>query len=413
MLKWSKRAAVEDLLAFYRTVEPTADENEMKEKKWRGVCVDGAIAYAFYGEEELARAVAVFMTNTSVADRYLPNAVESRIADYLIEHKIKKLGDPRDAVDGLVEEIIATKPDELRVYMPVYGIDVPSGGVYPVGDFLFIPHDGYDALNLKTIIVADIRNRMWEDLPHVAVTVLANDPSKAREKALREFQWFENAVRLFIDSDFYDFGITSYNFSRVENALVATKDGHVRGASSQLKGSPHLLSFERVFDPQKILYKVVSAIGKRSENLTTYQRRIRHAIYLGGLSVHETVLPISYFLGVSALETLFQPDTDKYVSPSIAQQIVEAFCYLVVDEKQRRQTFEEMRSFYKRRSVVAHGGETDLSRRDVLLVRAYLRAAIPKLLFDPVLSQIRTPQDLAEHIKNVKFGKRIDDSVRV
>lgn len=289
--------------------------------------------------------------------------------------------------------------------MPVYGIDVPSGGLYSVGDFLFVPCDGYDALNFKTIITADIKNRMWGDLPHVAVTVFANDSGKAREKALREFQWLENTVRLFIDSDFYDFGVTSYNFSRVENALVAAKDGHVRGASSQLKGSSHPLSFGHVFDQQKILYKVVSAVGKRSEELTPYQCRIRHAIYLGGLSVHETSLSISYFLGVAALETLFQLDTDKYVSPSIAQQIVEAFCYLVVDEKQRRQTFEEMRSFYKRRSVVAHGGETNLSRRDVLLVRAYLRAAISKLLFDPVLSQIRTPQDMAEHIKNVKFGK--------
>ena len=75
MLKWSKRDAVEALLAFYQTVEPTADENEMKEKKWRGVYVDGKMAYTFYGEEELARAVAVFMANTSVADRYLLNAV--------------------------------------------------------------------------------------------------------------------------------------------------------------------------------------------------------------------------------------------------------------------------------------------------------------------------------------------------
>ena len=410
MLKWSKRDAVESLLSFYQTVEPTADENEMKEKKWRGVYIDGRMVYAFYGEKELTRAVAIFMANNSVADRYKSNAVESRIADCLIEHKIKNSGDPNGAIDGLMAAIVETEPEELSVYMPVYGVDVPSGGLYPVGDFLFIPHDGYDALNFKTIIVTDIKNRMWEDLPHVAVTVWANDPNKAREKALREFQWLENAARLFIDSDFYDFGITSYNFSRVENAFVATKDGLVRGASSQLKGAPHPLRFDRIFDQQKILYKVVSVIGKRPENLTTYQSQIRHAIYLGGLSVHETSLPISYFLGVSALEALFQPDADKYVSPSIAQQIVEAFCYLVVDEKQRRQTFEEMRSFYKRRSAVAHGGVTDLSRKDVLLVRTYLRAAVSKLLFDPVLSQIRTPQDLAEHIKNVKFGKRMNDN---
>ena len=413
MLKWSKNDAIETLLAFYQTIEPTADENEMKEKKWRGVYVDGKMAHAFYGEAELARAVAVFMANTSVADRYLPNAVESRIADCLIEHKIKKLDDPKKAIEGLIVAIVDAKLESLSVYMPAYGIDVPSGGVYSVGDFLFVPRDGYDALNFKAVFITNIKESIWGDFPHVAVTVLANDSAKAREKALREFQWLENAVRLFVGSDFYDFGITSFNFSHVENAVVATSDGHFRGASSHLKGAPHSMDFAYVFDSKKTLYKVVDAIGRQTKNLTPLQCRIRHAVYLGGLSAHEMSLPISYFLAVSALETLFQVEVDKYVSPSIAQQIVESFCYLIADASHRRQTFEEMRSFYKRRSAVAHGGETDLSRRDVLLVRAYLRAAISKLLFDPVLSQIRTPQDLAEHIKNVKFGKRIDDSVRV
>ena len=60
-----------------------------------------------------------------------------------------------------------------------------------------------------------------------------------------------------------------------------------------------------------------------------------------------------------------------------------------------------------------HGNVTDLTKKDVLLVRTYLRAAISKFLFDPVLSQIRTPQDLAEHIKNVKFGKRMNDNACV
>ena len=52
MLKWSKNDAIETLLAFYQTIEPTADENEMKEKKWRGVYVDGKMAYAFHEEYE-------------------------------------------------------------------------------------------------------------------------------------------------------------------------------------------------------------------------------------------------------------------------------------------------------------------------------------------------------------------------
>lgn len=404
MLKWSKRNAAEALMSFYQTVERAVSEDEMKTKKWRGVQVDGNIVYAFYGEKELSQALAVFMDNPGISNRYLSNAVEGIVADRLIAHKLKNLEDPKAVIDTLVTEIADSQPEVMRVYMPVYGVSIPSGGMCAIGDFVFIPPNGYDALGIKTRFWGDVKERMWENLPHVAASVSANDPNKAKEKALKEFQWLENAVRLFVDSDFYDFGITSYNFSRVENAFVATEDGQLRGMSSQLKGSPHPMAFGRIFDPQKVLYKVVNAIGRRSECLSPFQCRIRQAVYLGGLSVHETSFAMSYFLAVSALEALFQVDTDKYVSPSIAQQIVESFCYLVVDEKHRRKTFDSMRVFYRNRSAVAHGGNTELTKADVLHVREYVRAAVIKMLFDPALSQVRTPQDLAEVVKDLKFG---------
>jgi len=131
-------------------------------------------------------------------------------------------------------------------------------------------------------------------------------------------------------------------------------------------------------------------------------------VYLGGLSVHEKVPEVSYFLGVSAFEALFQKETDKYVNPSIAQQIIESFCYLVADESHRRNVFETMRPFYGKRSAFAHGGKTIVSTGDLDLLRAYLRAAILKLIDDPELSRLKTIDEVAALICDKKFGAKIN-----
>ena len=45
-----------------------------------------------------------------------------------------------------------------------------------------------------------------------------------------------------------------------------------------------------------------------------------------------------------------------------------------------------------------------MSKREIELVRMYLRAAVIKLIDDPILSKLKTPEALAALVRDKKFG---------
>lgn len=400
----SKRLSV-----FYATIEPSIEAAEMQGKSWRKVYIDGTFVSAFYILQSLNDALRYLIKNKKISENYSLKSLEAKIAERLITIYFKEPEKARERISDLVVELLDSVPKAMNVYMSIHGLSVSMRE--RIGQFEFIPAGDYEMLGIKCYhpeMESHIKEHIWQDHDHVMVCVPACDSVKAHEKAYSEFQWLENAARLFVDSDFYDVGITSFNFSHIENALVTDCNGMTIGSSSSVKGSPVPLPFSKIFEKDNNLYRVVNKLGFSIGGLTELQQRIRHAVYLGGLSVHEKVPEVSYFLGVSAFEALFQKETNKYVNPSIAQQIIESFCYLVADESHRRNVFETMRPFYGKRSAFAHGGRTIVSTGDLDLLRAYLRAAILKLIDDPVLSGLKTIDEVAALICDKKFGAKIN-----
>lgn len=400
--KWSEENVLESWKAFWSTIERTKGPIDLRKpqtKPLRVVFNASLDSPVVYDERALKDVVDLLMLNPHIADNFAQRTVGEKIAARTIQNWTPTACFSEKTAKTLISELVKSEPEKMIVYMPVYGISIPAGQRLSVGPYSFLARDIFDSLGLSNI---NIRKGQ----PLVSTSVLACDPDKAREKAIAEFQWLENAARLFIDYKMNDFGITTFSFSHVENSIVTDAECQHKWASSHLKGAPGLTSVMDLFGAGSFLHQVVSTLGGASRNLSEYQKRIRHAIYLGGLAVHESVASVSFFLGVSALETLFQVETDKYVSSSIAQQIVESFCFLMVDKKNRRATFEEMRPFYKKRSAIGHGGWTEVTDQDARLVRNYLRHAIGSLLTDPKLSKIKTAQDLSEMIKDIKFGKK-------
>lgn len=406
--------AIRLLMVFYNTIEPSAELTEMPGKTWRRVYVDGDFVTAFYSEAALIEATVCLLRNKTIEDNYTQKALASLVAERFITVFAKEPNEIQARIDGLLNELLTPTSDVMNVYMNIHGVSVVQR--VKLGEFEFIPAADYAKIGIKYFneqMESHVKEKLWQNHDHVMVSVTARESVKAQEKAYAEFQWLENAARLFVDSDFYDIGITSFNYSSVENSLVTSADGVMRGVSSRLKGSPIPLPFTKVFEPGNNLYRVVDKLGYRQNDLTQLQRRIRHAVYLGGLSAHETVPEVAYFLSVSAMEALFQSDADKYVNPSIAQQIVEAFCYLIVDEKHRRGVFEQMRTFYGKRSAIAHGGKTFVTVDDARLVRSYLRAAILKFIDDPVLSSLKSLDEVSAIIRDKKFGEKEPETLQL
>lgn len=406
---WNKVEALKSLTAFYETMERTVEDPTSTTKTWRRLWMgkDKEMETVYYAEDKLGVAVDCLLQNKAVDDNYTSKELASFIAERLGVDFISSANSPKEKVETLVDELVNKKPERMNVYMAIHGLAVQQRT--SIGEFDFIPAKDYSSLGVKCShpqMETNIKERMWQNQDHVMISVEACEPAKAREKAYAEFQWLESAARLFVDSDFYDIGITSFNYSHVENSLVTTEDGQMRGTSASLKGSPVPLPFAHVFAPGNCLCRVVDRLGRQERELTQLQQKLRHAVYLGGLSVRETTPGVAYFLCVSAMEALFQVDTSKYVSPSIAQQIVEAFCYLIADMAKRRDVFEQMRSFYGKRSAFAHGGKSEVTVEEVQLVRAYLRAAILKMIDDPILSSLRSLEDVAARVRDIKFGKK-------
>ena len=396
-MSWKDKAA-KLLLAFYNTIEPATDPTVMFKKSWQSV--DGGSV--FYEQKTLVAAIECLLEDKTIGANYSQHALSQLIATRLTAVFAKEPDQIRTRIDGLLSELSSASPETMNVFMSIQGVTFSER--MKIGEFEFISSKDYEAIENKALEGRLELPDNEKNANHVMISVEACEPGKAREKAYSEFQWLENAIRLFIGFDNCDVGITSFTGSSIENSLVTAADGSVRSTSSSLKGAFIPLPLEKVFALDQPYYCVIDKLGLNQEKLTELQKRIRHAVYLGGLSVHETVPEVAYFLCISALESLFQVETDKYVNPSFAQQIVEAFCFLIADEDRRRKTFEQMRPFYGKRSAVAHGGKTNISKKEVELVRNYLRAAVIKLIDDPILSKLKTPEALAALVRDKKFG---------
>lgn len=359
----------------------------------------------YYDKVAARRVVDLFMSDCHISDNFMTGDVERMIANRMVDAHVRHEQSCDDAAQAVINMLLNSQPETMNVYMPVHGVSISAGQKWPLGHFLFMAKDAFDALGVKgwsPKAVDFIKANTSERNPIVMVPVCACTPQKAREKATEEFQWLENAIRFF--TDYNVLGITTPNLAWVENSIVTQTNGILRGTQFQFNGFPSPMPLDKLLDAESI--KVISELSDPAKVTTEYRKRIRHAVYLGGLSVHETAPSVSFLLGMTALETLFQVEVDKYVSPSIAQQILEAICFLIIEPKNRRMVFEELRTFYGKRSAIAHGGESEIHENDAKLARKYLRKAIVKLLTDPDLANIQTPQGISSRIKDLKFGEK-------
>jgi len=379
--------------------------------QWRMVYIDGEKVYGKIDEQKLARAVEYILVNGKVDKRRNNSSVRDKIVQLLYEQKKHNSQHVRESIESLFKALLAEKPSKWEVYMPIYGISIDDKTIIGKGDFSFMSADWIENIHIPHLYGLDeddIKSKIWPKCAHVGAIVCANDGEKAREIAAQKFEWLQNAMRFFIDDKAYRIGITNFDFGYAENSLAIQSDGVAASMSSSLKGTIQLLPIKKLLElrPFDVM---LSMLGDSNRQLTDMQRRVKHAIYLGGMSSQVESMSLAYFLCVSALEALFQHNGNQYVNPSIAQQIIEAFCYLIVAPEERRKCADELQSSYGKRSAIAHGASKELSESEVQKMRSYLRIAVCKLLMDAELSKIKTTEELLSIVKHRKFGGAIQD----
>lgn len=413
-MKWDKQVAVNAIRAYYDSIELTAwaeNPTDAVKRYWRAAQCKKGMVYAFVDHAKLMRAVDAIYGNPFVSANFVRKTVEERIGNNCIVQFVDGGVNLDVFIDDLIASFVRAIRKPINVYMAVYGAVVTER--FRIGQYEFVPGDQFDTLNIASLPVAmreSVKNQLWDNRPHVCVTVEACDATKAKELAYPIFQWLENAVRLFLDDKVCDFGVTTFDFRRAEHSLAISQDGSFASFNSQLRGCIKAFDLVEKLNDCKALWLVIENLGKSPTELNSFRQGMRQAVYLAGLSKQESNIAIAYFLCISAMERLFVRQENPYVNPSIAYQIVEAFCLLLATDEHRRRLFDDFHDAYKKRSAVAHGAAEAISEEELLGAQHVLRDAVTKLLIDPVLSKITDLRQVQDLIKDIKFGKRVPEA---
>ena len=410
-MKWDKQVAVSAIRAYYDSIELTVravSPKDAAKRYWRAAqCKKGRVC-AFVDYAKLMLAVESIYENPFVAANFARKTIEDRVGNNCIVQFVDGGVNLDVFIDDLIASFVRAIQKPINVYMAVYGAVVTER--FRIGQYEFIPGDQFDTLNLINLPVdmrESVKKQLWDNRPHVCVTVEACDGAKAKELACPTFQWLENAVRLFLDDKVCDFGVTTFDFRWAEHSLAISQDGYFANFNSQLRGCIEAFDLVEKLNDCKALRLVIENLGKNQTELNSFRQGMRQAIYLAGLSKKESNIAVAYFLCISAMERLFARQGDPYVNPSIAQQIVEAFCLLLATDKYRRKLFDDFQDAYRKRSAVAHGAAEAISEEELLGAQHLLRDAVVKLLTDPELSKISDLKQAQDMIKDIKFGKRV------
>ena len=372
------------------------------------VTVNDEQKWGVIDKARLTKIVDGLMLKRVISSKWSSDRLLDRLMNLLMESKASGIEDVKPRVDAFVNEIYEKLPVEYEICMPIYGVSIATDSCIEVGKYSFLHIDYLARKKFPRIVGVDsdpTKSEFGNAECFVCISICACEEAKAKELAMAQFKWIENAIRLFSYGMMHDAGITNYNVKCVERIIVSRKGGEAAGLTSSLRAPTVPLKIESVIQAKEFI-RMISLLGDPSSQLTEMQKRIRHAIYLCGLSMQTVDLSVGYFLCVAAFEALFCRQENPYVSASTSQQIIEAFCYLIIDEDKRRECFDSMRDLYTNRSAFAHGGEKELSEDDVLQVRIYAFMAIDKLLMDENLCKMATLADLQSLIKDIKFGKK-------
>lgn len=365
--------------------------------------IDNARVRVYFATQKIDAVVDVIEKGVKKTDllptRYLRDSVIKCLAQIFYK---QNQSPSRDDFVEILHKILDTKISKYTVYGQLFGVKITKRK--KIGAFEFLPDKTFSAILKSGSLPENVIDLLTNACKGCVCTqVSAGDFDAARALAQEDFKWLENAVRLFAtgNGSFFSIGRGVWDYKLPP--VVVDCGGKVCGIGGIDGTNP--FGDENLIFKNKDLKRVIERLGK-SEGLTKMQGALRHGVYLGGMSMQETNRTLAFFLAVSAMESFIVYDDDKYVNAGIAQQIVENYCYLFSDRKERRQVFDSMKQFYRYRSAFAHGGDDDVPEMELARVRDYLKKEIVGFLTSSKLRKISDKNCLGELVRDIKFGEK-------
>lgn len=306
---------------------------------------------------------------------------------------------------SLRKELLDSPAMTLKVMREIHGIRlIHPDQVLSLGPFKVYNFEAQHALlaTKSSPIPTDV---FWADpLPAhlIEVEVVARDGNRAYEIADAYFERFERVLKFLVarPHEHFEVGVLSYTGPRLSRAYLF--EGPRSGSNSGRTGPRQPLIIDDAFFQKHEIHRFFNLIVSEGNEL---ERRLMLAADWVGQSYGDKSLPSSFLKAAIALETLFTPQENAIITPSILSSLSESLAILLADTSEERLEIErKVKKLYEKRSSITHSGNADVDPNEIQLIQLIAREAILKIFTYENLSQLGSTQELARLIKMNKYA---------
>jgi|GEM_PF-6445790 len=309
-------------------------------------------------------------------------------------------------LEELISEFKSYKCQEYEVLMLFHGGLLDADKPIQIGRFTWLnEHSHGDIIQSKYKMMSHYMASQNKNRQFISCKVEARDVEKAKELAYIKFRKLDNILKVFLQykTPFHDLGVFGYKQREHLPVCIYEKDNFKKGCSYS-DGAGMYVCFADFIKEHPALEESISMMF--CDTLPEMKKRIMLSLDFLGRACSEKDMSIAFLLNMMAIEALIQYQENNYLSPSITNQIIEVYTFLLAHDYDKRIAINtHFHELYRRRSAVAHGQNNIIDEVIFQTSKDYAFDLILNFLYDEKLKKINTIKELKHLVQDLKFQK--------
>ena len=411
--KFIKRLAFE-LKEVAKEVKPIGEAALMNIRLHDGVGYGLSDEASIHFNEVVSKILKHQKFSQKFSSKYVDDKVKQIFANLITNDKL----DLETELERLIKELASYKRNNL-IFLKIEGIILSS--CFKLGKVKFVPGDEYllNDLNERASRIAkttkndDSTKKYFLDLIEneskneflgecVAIVEVNAEPKRAYDIAKEEVRRAIDLLRyaskaLYGLKDDIRIGLKGdHPKSRRQGFIISDSSLNTEGDTV---GSPipFEISSKTLEKMEKIgVFKISEALAKSQTN--NLEESIIRSIHWFSVALTQNENSNSFLFLIVSLESLFKPPAGNSIGGTVAESVA----FVMSDSLQgRKQIIKKIRSYYGKRSGVAHGGNKTIADHE-LHTLIYIIATTIMLIIEK-LSEFSTQQNLMDWIEEIKL----------
>lgn len=355
-------------------------------------------------EQFLLNLERIYSIGEPIITRFTRQKIYKFIEDELIKYKKNKNIFSEDVSNRFFHHFEEQKPYSKYIIAPISGIRLDRTQKINISIF-----EIGKASELKSILSNDT------DGYYIAVKIDdVYDDLVAIEEAKNRFSDFirlivfmsgKNDKRIFIK-----IGLPSYPSISHQKMYVETSSYHVtNNIENEFPNSSISNTYiEKIPVDNEFFYKndnfakLWDIYERQNSKKNTLEKRLLNASIAIGESALSRNTKNSIIYTSMAFEILFSFDEGSLFQKSIGDRLADTFAFVVAKDKETRlQTIKSVKSFYRLRSALVHGGDSKVNN-DYITFNRLLSTAISELLNNGKYKEVKNIDALYDMVKDAQ-----------